>query len=158
MARKNIKACVPDLNPEEVEEMVEQCFIELATGFTEGTHAWWQDMSQYKESVKVTGLEHVLNAQKKGNGVLVLGGHFAVVDFAIPLFSSKVQKLAYMYRPNNPIIDIMIETGRAKAGVTGFQKSEFKKMQAFMQDGGMVWYGCDQDFGKKHLYFRLSLE
>ena len=150
VARKNIQACFPHLNSQDVEEMVEQCFIELATGFIEGTHAWWQDMTEYKKSVKVTGLEHVLDAQKKGNGVLVLGGHFAVVDFAIPLFSSKVQKLAYMYRPNNnPIVDNMIETGRAKAGVTGFKKSELKKMQSFMKDGGMVWYGCDQDFGKK---------
>ena len=154
VARKNIQACFPHLNSQDVEEMVEQCFIELATGFIEGTHAWWQDMTEYKESVKVTGLEHVLNAQKKGNGVLVLGGHFAVVDFAIPLFSSKVQKLAYMYRPNNnPIVDNMIETGRAKAGVTGFKKSELKKMQSFMKDGGMVWYGCDQDFGKKASVF-----
>jgi len=154
VARKNLRACFPELSDDKVEQMVEQCFIELATGFIEGTHAWWQDMSPYKESVKVTGLEHVLAAQKKGNGVLVLGGHFAVVDFAIPLFSSKVENLGYMYRPNNnPVMDRMIEKGRAKADVIGFKKKELKKMQAFMAEGGMVWYGCDQDFGKKASVF-----
>lgn len=150
IARKNMTACFPEKTPAEIEEMVEDCFIQLATGFIEGTHAWWQDMQPFKDTVKVTGLEHVLNAQQKGKGVLILGGHFAVVDFAIPLFSSKVENLAYMYRPNNnPVIDNMIETGRARAGVSSFTKKQLKDMKAFMNNGGMVWYGCDQDFGKK---------
>ncbi len=154
VARKNLQACFPEKSAEQIEQMVEECFIELATGFIEGTHAWWQDMSQYKKSVKVTGLEHVLEAQKKGKGVLILGGHFAVVDFAIPLFSSKVDNLAYMYRPNNnPIMDNMIEKGRARAGVSSFGKKELKEMKTFMANGGMVWYGCDQDFGKKASVF-----
>ncbi len=154
IARTNLTACFPERSEQEIEGMVEDCFIQLTTGFIEGTHAWWQDMQPYKDSVKVTGLEHVLNAQKKGKGVLVLGGHFAVVDFAIPLFSSKVTDLAYMYRPNdNPVINNMIEKGRARADVSSFTKRQLKEMQTFMSDGGMVWYGCDQDFGKKATVF-----
>lgn len=150
IARKNLTACFPEKPSAEIEAMVEDCFIQLATGFIEGTHAWWQDMKPFNDSVKVTGLEHVLAAQKKGKGVLILGGHFAVVDFAIPLFTSKVENIAYMYRPNNnPIIDRMIEKGRARSGAKSFTKKQLQDMRAFMNNGGMVWYGCDQDFGKK---------
>ena len=150
IARKNLTACFPEKTSAEIEAMVEDCFIQLATGFIEGTHAWWQDMKPFNDSVKVTGLEHVLTAQKKGKGVLILGGHFAVVDFAIPLFTSKVENIAYMYRPNNnPIIDRMIEKGRARSGAKSFTKKQLQDMRAFMNNGGMVWYGCDQDFGKK---------
>lgn len=150
IARKNLSACFPDVSPEKIEEMIEDCFVQLVTGFIEGTHAWWGDMGPYKESVNVVGLDNLINAQNKGKGVLLLGGHFAVVDFAIPLLSHNVNKLAYMYRPNdNPVIDKMIEKGRARSGVTAFTKKELKQMQAFMADGGIVWYGCDQDFGKK---------
>lgn len=150
IARKNLTACFPEKNTTEIEEMIEDCFIQLATGFIEGTHAWWQDMKSFNDSVKVTGLEHVLTAQKKGKGVLILGGHFAVVDFAIPLFTSKVENIAYMYRPNNnPIIDRMIEKGRARSGAKSFTKKQLHDMRVFMNNGGMVWYGCDQDFGKK---------
>lgn len=149
-AQKNLTACFPEKTKNEIESMVEDCFIQLATGFIEGTHAWWQDMQPFNETVKVTGLEHVLNAQKRGNGVLILGGHFAVVDFAIPLFTSKVENIAYMYRPNNnPIINQMIEKGRARSGAKSFTKKQLKEMCNFMSNGGMVWYGCDQDFGKK---------
>lgn len=154
IARKNLSTCFPDKSTSEIEEMVEDSFVQLTTGFIEGTHAWWQDMSPYKESVNVVGLENLIAAQKKGKGVLLMGGHFAVVDFAIPLLSHNVTKLGYMYRPNdNPIVDNMIESGRAKANVTGFTKKQLKEMKVFMADGGIVWYGCDQDFGKKATVF-----
>lgn len=150
IARKNLQACFKDKTDEQIEGMVEDCFVQLTTGFIEGTHAWWQDMSPHKARVKATGIEHLIEAQKKGNGVLLLGGHFAVVDFAIPLLSAKVDNLAYMYRPNNnPVINDMIEKGRARAGVSSFTKKQLKEMKNFMANGGVVWYGCDQDFGKK---------
>jgi KDO2-lipid IV(A) lauroyltransferase len=150
IARKNLKACFKDKSDEEIEEMVEDCFVQLTTGFIEGTHAWWQDMAPHQANVKATGIEHLVEAQKKGNGVLLLGGHFAVVDFAIPLIAAQIKNLAYMYRPNNnPILNDMIEKGRARAGVSSFTKKQLKEMKAFMAKGGVVWYGCDQDFGKK---------
>jgi KDO2-lipid IV(A) lauroyltransferase len=150
IARTNLSRCFPEKSKPEIENMVEDCFVQLATGFIEGTHAWWQDMTPYKQAVNTVGLENLINAQKKGKGVLLLGGHFAVVDFAIPLLSHHVSNLAYMYRPNdNPIMDSMIETGRARANVSSFTKKELKSMKQFMGNGGIVWYGCDQDFGKK---------
>ncbi|MEH6343847.1 MAG: lipid A biosynthesis acyltransferase [Bermanella sp.] len=150
IARKNLQACFKDKTEEEIEAMVEDCFIQLTTGFIEGTHAWWQDMAPHQARVKSTGIEHLIEAQKKGNGVLLLGGHFAVVDFAIPLIAAQIDNLAYMYRPNNnPVINNMIEKGRARAGVSSFTKKQLKEMKTFMADGGVVWYGCDQDFGKK---------
>ncbi len=150
IARKNLKACFKDKSDKEIEDMVEDCFVQLTTGFIEGTHAWWQDMKPHQARVKSTGIEHLIEAQKKGNGVLLLGGHFAVVDFAIPLIAAQIKNLAYMYRPNNnPIINDMIEKGRARAGVSSFTKKQLKEMKNFMADGGVVWYGCDQDFGKK---------
>lgn len=154
IARTNLSRCFPDKSEHEIEEMVEDCFVQLTTGFIEGTHAWWQDMMPYKKTVNTVGLDNLINAQNKGKGVLLLGGHFAVVDFAIPLLSHHVSNLGYMYRPNdNPIVDNMIENGRAKAGVTGFTKKQLKEMQIFMGNGGIVWYGCDQDFGKKASIF-----
>ena len=154
IARTNLSKCFPDKPKDEIEGMVEDCIVQLTTGFIEGTHAWWQDMMPYKKTVNTVGLENLINAQKKGKGVLLLGGHFAVVDFAIPLLSHHVSNLGYMYRPNdNPIIDNMIESGRAKAGVTGFTKKQLKEMKVFMANAGIVWYGCVQDFGKKASVF-----
>ena len=134
IARKNLKACFKEKTDTEIEDMVEDCFVQLTTGFIEGTHAWWQDMKPHQARVKSTGIEHLIEAQKKGNGVLLLGGHFAVVDFAIPLIAAQIKNLAYMYRPNNnPILNDMIEKGRARAGVSSFTKKQLKEMKALLK-------------------------
>ena len=121
-------------------------------GALEGPHAWWRDMAPHAERAKVVGLDRLLAAQAKGNGVLIMGGHFAAVDFIIPLFAAKVvenYELGYMYRPHdNPVIDRMITNGRNRHGVTGFTKRQLKDMIKYLKDGGMVWYGCDQNFSK----------
>jgi KDO2-lipid IV(A) lauroyltransferase len=154
--RKNLKACFPEKSDEEVETLLEQNLEQMTIGALEAPHAWWRDMAPHAAKVNVIGLDRLLAAQAKGNGVLIMGGHFAAVDFIIPLFAAKVvdkHELAYMYRPhNNPVIDRMIVNGRNRHGVTGFTKRQLKDMIQYLKDGGMTWYGCDQNFGKSDLF------
>lgn len=152
VGRKNLQACFPDKTPDEVEVMLEENMEQMTMGAMESPHAWWRDMKPYVEKVKVVGLEHLFEAQAKGNGVLIMGGHFAAVDFIIPLIAGKVvpkYELAYMYRPHdNPVIDRMITNGRNRHDVTGFTKRELKDMIQYLKNGGLVWYACDQNFSK----------
>lgn len=152
VGRKNIQACFPHKSKDEVEAMLKENMEQMTMGALEGPHAWWRDMAPHAAKVKVVGLDRLLAAQAKGNGVLIMGGHFAAVDFIIPLFAAKVvenYELGYMYRPHdNPVIDRMITNGRNRHGVTGFTKRQLKDMIKYLKDGGMVWYGCDQNFSK----------
>lgn len=154
--RKNLKACFPEKSDEEVENLLEQNLEQMTIGALEAPHAWWRDMAPHAAKVNVIGLDRLLAAQAKGNGVLIMGGHFAAVDFIIPLFAAKVvnnYELGYMYRPhNNPVIDRMIVNGRNRHGVSGFTKKQLKDMIQYLKDGGMTWYGCDQNFGKSDLF------
>ncbi len=154
--RKNLKACFPDKSDAEVETLLEQNLEQMTIGALEAPHAWWRDMAPHAANANVIGLEHLLAAHAKGNGVLIMGGHFAAVDFIIPLFAAKVvenYQLGYMYRPhNNPVIDRMIINGRNRSGVRGFTKKQLKDMIQYLKDGGMTWYGCDQNFGKSDLF------
>lgn len=149
---QNIKACFPELSDKAVHERMVGCMTHMTIGALEGPHAWWRDMQPHADAASVIGIEHLMEAHKKGNGVLIMGGHFAAVDFILPIFAAKVVDqvdLGYMYRPhNNPVIDRMIVNGRGRHGVTGFTKKQLKDMVAYISEGGMVWYGCDQDFGK----------
>lgn len=116
VGRKNIQACFPHKSKDEVEAMLKENMEQMTMGALEGPHAWWRDMAPHAAKVKVVGLDRLLAAQAKGNGVLIMGGHFAAVDFIIPLFAAKVvenYELGYMYRPHdNPVIDRMITNGR----------------------------------------------
>jgi KDO2-lipid IV(A) lauroyltransferase len=154
--RKNLKACFPEKDDAEVEALLEENLEQMTIGALEAPHAWWRNMAPYAAKANVIGLDKLLAAQAKGNGVLIMGGHFAAVDFIIPLFAAKVvdkYELGYMYRPhNNPVIDRMIVNGRNRHGVTGFTKKQLKDMIQYLKNGGMTWYGCDQNFGKSDLF------
>jgi KDO2-lipid IV(A) lauroyltransferase len=154
--RKNLTACFPEKSNTEVEALLADNLEQMTIGALEAPHAWWRDMAPHAAKVNVIGLKHLLNARAKGNGVLIMGGHFAAVDFIIPLFAAKVvanYELGYMYRPhNNPVIDRMIVNGRNRSGVRGFTKKQLKEMIQYLKDGGMTWYGCDQNFGKSDLF------
>lgn len=151
VADRNLEVCFPDLDEAARKLLVEDNFIACTRGFLESTHAWWRDMSPYYEMTDVQGVEHLRDAQEKGKGVLLIGGHYSIFDFALPLLAQHLKKPGYVYRPNNnPVVDRMIENGRRRHfGIRPFTKRELRPMVGFLKKGGEVWFACDQDFGHK---------
>jgi KDO2-lipid IV(A) lauroyltransferase len=153
ISEKNIVACFPEFTPEEQTKLVIDSFIATAKGYVESTLSWWGNMQPYLDNLEVHGLDHFEAAKKQGKGVLILGAHFSILDFAQPLVD-KTFGFNYMYRPNNnKLFDAVIERSRAKYNPVKFDKKHLKEMIEFIKEGGWVWYGCDQDFGKKNSVF-----
>lgn len=150
VALRNLEVCFPHLAPTERRALAEENFVACLRGALETLHAWWRDMKPGYEKSVVLGLEHLRAAQAEGKGILLIGAHYSIFDFALPLIAHYLKKPGYMYRPNdNPVIDGMIERGRRRHGITGaFTKRQTRQMLNFLRDGGEVWYACDQDFGK----------
>ncbi|ROQ44717.1 KDO2-lipid IV(A) lauroyltransferase [Marinobacter sp. 3-2] len=155
VADANLAACMPELDAASRGQLVEDAFVASARGVLESVHAWWRDMTPYCESASVHGTEHLEEAKRRGKGVLLIGGHYSIFDFALPLIACKLEKPGYMYRPNNnPVIDRMIERGRRRHfGIRSFTKRQIRPMLSFLKEGGQVWFACDQDFGKKSEVF-----
>ena len=155
VARTNIAACMPELDEQEREQLIDDSFVACARGFLETTHAWWNDMAPYQASASVTGLEHLQEAVSRGRGGFLIGGHYSIFDFALPLIACQLTKPGYVYRPNNnPVLDGVIEKGRCRHfGIRSFNKRQIPDMIDFLKGGGQVWYACDQDFGGKTQLF-----
>ena len=155
VADANLAACMPELDEATRSQLVEDAFVASARGVLESVHAWWRNMTPYCESASVYGVEHLEEAKRRGKGVLLIGGHYSIFDFALPLIACKLEKPGYMYRPNNnPVIDRMIEHGRRRHfGIRPFTKRQIRPMLSFLKEGGQVWFACDQDFGKKSEVF-----
>ena len=151
VARTNIQACFPETSEAWQTQLVDDCFVACVRGLLESTHAWWRDMTPYLETVEVHGLENVEEAKARGKGLLLIGAHYSIFDFALPLIANKLDKPGYMYRPNdNPVIDRTIENGRRRHfNIRPFTKRQLPEMMDFLREGGEVWYACDQDFGRK---------
>ncbi|WP_166257354.1 lysophospholipid acyltransferase family protein [Marinobacter salicampi] len=151
VAMTNVAACFPELPESRHRQIVEDCFVACSRGFLESTHAWWRNTAPQQDSTVFDGLQHLDEAMARGRGVLLIGAHYSIFDFALPLIASRLSKPGYMYRPNNnPIVDRMIETGRRRHfNIQPFTKRQLGSMLAFLKEGGQVWYACDQDFGRK---------
>ncbi|KZY81914.1 hypothetical protein A3742_19070, partial [Oleiphilus sp. HI0071] len=146
-ARGNIRACFPELSEAEQEELIKQTFISNAIGYVENTIGWWRPLEPYFEKLEVHGKEHLDEALGRGKGVLLVGGHFSIMDFAGPLVHH-VTTFNYMYRPqNNKLLDAFIERHRMRYSQEKFTKRELKDMNEFIKQGNLVWYGPDQDVG-----------
>ena len=151
----NLAVCMPELDEADRRQLVEDAFVASTRGILESVHAWWRDMTPYCESASVRGTEHLEEARRRGQGVLLIGGHYSIFDFALPLIACHLEKPGYMYRPNNnPVIDRMIERGRRRHfNIRPFTKRQLRPMLSFLKEGGQVWFACDQDFGKKSEVF-----
>lgn len=146
-ARGNIKACFPELSGEEQEQLIRETFISNAIGYIENTIGWWRPLEPYFEKLEVHGRHHLDQALGREKGVLLVGGHFSIMDFAGPLVHH-VTTFNYMYRPqNNKLLDAFIERHRRRYSYKKFTKRELHDMNAFIKEGNLVWYGPDQDVG-----------
>ena len=83
VADANLAACMPDLDEATRRQLVEDAFVASARGVLESVHAWWRDMTPYCESASVQGTEHLEEAKRRGKGVLLIGGHYSIFDFAL---------------------------------------------------------------------------
>lgn len=153
ITRTNINACFPELSEEEREEIVKQSFIANMKGMVETTIAWWGDHQPIIDKLEVHGYEYLKEAESRGKGVLLVGGHFSILDLAGPLANS-IFDFSYMYRPNNnALFDAVIERSRTRYRHQKFNKFQIPEMNQYLKEGNTVWYGFDQDFGKRRSVF-----
>lgn len=153
ITRTNIKACFPELNEAQQDTLVRESFIANMKGMVETTIAWWGDHQPLIDNLEVHGYEYLQEAEARGKGVILMGGHFSILDLAGPMANS-IFKFSYMYRPNdNPLFNAVIERHRLRYRHSKFTKRELKEMTSFIQQGNTVWYGYDQDFGARRSVF-----
>ena len=132
MTEANIRACFPERSPQEQDALVLGTFEANAVGMVECTQSWFGSMQRYRRDLQVDGGELLRDNLAKGRGVLLYGGHFSILDFALPLVDA-VHPVAYMYRPNaSPVLDKVIENRRAPYRHANFSKRELRELIAYL--------------------------
>lgn len=153
ITRTNINACFPELNDEQREVIIKESFIANMKGLVETTIAWWGNHQPLIDKLEVHGYEHMKEAESRGKGILLVGGHFSILDLAGPM-ANHVFNFSYMYRPNNnPLFNAVIERSRTRYRHEKFNKFQIPEMNEYIKKGNVVWYGFDQDFGARRSVF-----
>ena len=153
IAEVNIGLCFPDASDTERAAIVRNSFIHTGVGIAEMALAWFNPQRLRGYSIATHGVEHLLAAEAQGNGVLLLGGHFAVMD----MISGELERLCRLdviYRANkDPVWERAQVAGRAAYFDRVIERSDVRTILKRLGSGSVVWYAADQDYGPKHSVF-----
>lgn len=144
----NLKLCFP----ETYQTIYKKYIYSSRLGFFESLKAWCSKKNElpYYET---EGLQYILEAQKKGKGVLLLIPHWVYLELAAAACAQNFP-LSGLYRPmKNKDFDWMIYQHRIKHYAHLIPRDNIKSMIRALKDNQVVGYAPDQDYGIKNSCF-----
>lgn len=152
----NIALCYPEKSALDQRALVRDNFRSSGISLVETAYVWFSTPQRLAESqaiVDIEGLEHLQSAIAEGKGVLLLGMHLSTLDFCGALLD-QVQPFDVMYRLNkNKLLEHIMTKGREQHFDSTIERHEVRQVIRRLRQGAAVWYGPDQDYGRKHSVF-----
>lgn len=149
----NLRLCFPEMEPLERRRLVRKTFYSNAIGLIETATAWFRGAEHLRQRVRFTGHEHLEDALKHGNGVILLGAHFTTLDLGGALLALFAD-YDFMYRQHkNPLFDHFMCKGRDPLCGNMFERKDMPGVLNALKNNRVLWYAPDQDYGPKHSVF-----
>ncbi|OOR91557.1 lipid A biosynthesis acyltransferase [Moraxella caviae] len=145
----NLRLAFPDKSDDERVLIAKQVFVNQGVGIFETLCAWFRP-NVYKRTFSISGLQHLINAQKDGKAVILLGGHYTTLDLGGRLCTQFFAADCVYRVQNNPLLEWFIYNGRRHIFDAQIPNRDMKKLITRIKGGKVVWYSPDQDFGLEH--------
>jgi len=154
IAETNIRLCFPELNGQQQDKLVKDIFFNNAMGFIETCISWFNLNRKQLRTVQVHGLEYFKQAEAKPNGILLIGGHYSMLDLAGALISAYMEQLDTVQREhNNPLLNAIQTRSREQFIAQTITRKDMRSVIRNLKEGRTVWYAPDQDYGRKNSVF-----
>jgi len=162
IASTNLQLCFPELDADERRALQRSVFESMGIALLETLWTWLGN--KHRDPVHLsrcdfTGLEILEAAHRQDRGVLLVGAHLMALDAIGPALSAAAQKSAvgqidviYRYNKNSLIERIMVR-GRSRLFPRVIEREDIRTILRSLQDGRVLWYAADQDYGAKHSVF-----
>lgn len=149
IAKTNIDLCFPEKTEAERKKLVRDTFFANVLGFFETADSWVRPIERMRSRVHWEGVEHLDAAEKDGQGVLLVGGHFAILDMAGALFGL-IKPYDLVYRKHdNVLLNYFMTRSRERWCERTLARRDMKGLIRSLREGRIVWYAPDQDYGRK---------
>ena len=119
----------------------------------EAAFVWWGNHRAMIKYSQVIGLEHIIQANRNNQGVILIGAHYTTLEIAGPLLHLRTPCIATFRKQNNPLLYYLINKARLKNLRGLIEKKEMRRMIKALKNGETVWYATDQDYGRKESVF-----
>ncbi|MGI9328212.1 MAG: LpxL/LpxP family Kdo(2)-lipid IV(A) lauroyl/palmitoleoyl acyltransferase [Pseudomonadales bacterium] len=153
IAATNLGLCFPQLTAQEQEALTRDCLQQVTLGTLELAVAWLNPGRDVRPYCTVSGAGHLRAAQSLGRGVVLVGGHYAVMDI-IAQSLAELGGIDLMYRKNKqPAWEWLQMHGRGHYFEHIHERTDTRSILRALKQGRTIWYAADQDYGAKHSVF-----
>ncbi len=144
----NIALCFPELDARAQRRLRDATLVNLVTGTLELIRAWLAPSHTLKGLATIDGLEHLREALARGQGVLLMCGHFTHTELAVRLLSEALGRevRVVVRRHNSPCVETWIDRARAAVYGPTIGKKDVRALLRNLMDGQPVVYSADQNF------------
>ncbi|ROS01614.1 KDO2-lipid IV(A) lauroyltransferase [Sinobacterium caligoides] len=155
IAATNLRLCFPELSEQAQRQLLKETFEAQAIGLIETANAWFTAPEKLRHRVTTHNIDVLHQAAEKGNGVLMLGGHYTTLDLSASLLSLFCRYDAIYRQQKNPVIEHIMTTSRQRflSGGQVIPQSDMRGVYKSLKSGHTLWYPPDQDYGAKHSEF-----
>ena len=153
ITRTNIGLAFPALDEKTQRKLLRQNFCFATQAVFESALAWWASEQRLKSLVRIEGLEHVDAALEKGNGVILLGGHYTTLEMGGRLIALYIKGFGTYKRAHNPLFEAVMAGNRQCYFAGLIRSTDMRSILRRLKDNKVIWYAPDQDFGIQHSVF-----
>lgn len=149
----NIDLCFPSWSALRRAGLVRDTFRSSGIGLIETANSWISNPKRFSNRFNIEGLDNLQKALDGGKGVLLLGMHFSTLDLCGAVLSSYIG-FDVMYRRNkNKLLEAIMTRGRIRNFPNAIARDDVRRLLKNLKTGHAVWYGPDQDYGRRHSLF-----
>ena len=149
----NIRLCFPQMSDSDARKLVKENFRSSGIAITETALAWFVNPGKFNHIVDIDGLEKLRQAKSERKGVLLLGMHLSSLDFCGAALAH-IEPFDVIYRKNkNQLFESIMKIGRERNFENVIERQNIREVIRRLKNGAIVWYGPDQDYGRKHSVF-----
>ena len=155
IAKRNLELCFPEKTPDERKRLLKENFASTGIAFFEMAMSWWWPRERLARLSHIEGLEHLKQAQRDGQGVILMALHFTTLEVGAALLGQQ-HTIDGMYREHkNPLFDFIQRRGRERHNLDSLaiEREDVRGMFKLLRAGRAIWYAPDQDYGAKQSIF-----
>jgi len=147
---RNIELCFPELAADERRSLVRRHFEALGMSVMEMGLGRWASDQRLMALTKIDGIDHILDAVNRGQGVILLSAHFTTLEISGRVLKLHIPPFDAVYRKNrSEFITEVLRTGRERSAAQTIEKRDIKSMVRSLRQGRIVWYAPDQSYSRK---------
>lgn len=148
IAAINIALCFPALDAAAQRRLARASVVNTVIGALELLRAWHAPSARLAGLARVDGLEHLQQALARGQGVLLMCGHFTHTELAVRLLGEALGRevRVVVRRHNNACLERWFDAARTAVYGPTIGKKDVRGLLRNLMDGQPVVYSADQNF------------